>query len=66
MLTIVGPFDPEARCPKCGTGDAWASHAPADRGCGRPCHPELPERIIRRCDRCRYAWWETPLDATVV
>lgn len=58
---IVGPFDPEARCPKCGHDGLFTRWCAPAKGCGHSCHPSAPERMLRRCERCRFDWWELPL-----
>ena len=62
--TLVGPFDADARCVKCGDDDIsarWCSPT------GRPAHcrtfmSSQEEHIHRCCRCCGYHWFEGCLD----
>lgn len=64
------PYDPNAKCPKCGWDEISSSWIPADK-----CWTAEPRRwegnqtreahISRTCRRCHYRWPEAPLDAEI-
>lgn len=62
MSEIEILFREYVACPKCANRDISARHVAADKGCGRSCHPDVPEHMLRRCERCRFSWRELPLD----
>lgn len=57
------PFNPDARCPKCGGAEVRVEYFSAGQLTGDP-HLDLYEEeiIARTCTRCGYAWPEAPLD----
>ena len=57
-FVIVGPFNPDARCAKCGHDGIGVLY---DEGCGVTSCPNHPERIDRHCRRCHFEWSEAPL-----
>ncbi len=59
-FTIEGPFNPDARCAKCGHDDISAHY---DEGCSATGCPRHPERIDRHCRRCHFEWSEAPLNS---
>ena len=58
-------FDPNGKCPKCGSGDVLFGWHPAGHysyswvGDGAA----LQEHMHRTCSECGYEWPEAPLDA---
>ena len=57
------PFDPKAKCPKCGCKEISAYfHAKGDRKPLGDYGYYEREILARRCDRCKYEWHEAPLD----
>ena len=57
-MTDLPRFDSSRRCPKCGYLKATVKFLPSDG-------ETVPDRLLRQCDRCEYAWLEAPLDASV-
>lgn len=62
------PFDPDAKCPKCGNTEVETDHV--EKGTGSryaPCVEcrkyERAEHLDRRCSRCGYTWPEATVDA---
>lgn len=60
------PYNPNARCSKCGGEDVSSIWMPQER-CLPDCtvisrNHNMPERIERKCDRCGYTWLEEPLE----
>ncbi len=61
------PFNPNAKCPKCGhdqTDDRWKVAKPGHSYIQE--HHGAKEWIGRRCQRCSYIWDEACLDAESV
>ena len=64
------PFDPVAKCPKCGNDDIRATFRIKNEfgRCGesptKHCPSTMPEHLHRECRRCHYEWVEAPLDTT--
>jgi hypothetical protein len=57
------PFNPDSTCPKCGHDTVNTQYqAPYHSACDDTCRDKKPERLERRCDRCRYWWGEAVLD----
>lgn len=61
---MMKPFDPNAKCPKCGHDNIktayyendehrWHGYNKLDR--------ERSEHLRRTCERCRYQWNELPI-----
>lgn len=63
-MTALTPFDPEAKCPKCGHDDVRVNHVGGYRySCtheAKPRHPET-EHLDRTCQRCHFGWAEAVL-----
>lgn len=59
-------FDPSTPCPKCGYGTVGVQYQPeAHLACKWPCKDQKPERLERRCERCRFSWDEAVIDVVV-
>lgn len=64
------PYNPDAKCPKCGGGEVDAMWCPADAtsNVSRRDAPDkdhlnvYAEHMDRTCTRCGYAWPEAPMD----
>lgn len=66
------PFNPDAKCTKCGSGNAasrWFAPAYYTRILGFKVEVPVPgngiydeEYIVRTCKTCDYRWAEAPLD----
>ena len=70
LRDIKGPFDPDARCIKCGGEDIWAQWKsggwPNTCSTISKCWLSVSvEHIHRGCRRCHYEWIEAPLDSPV-
>ena len=51
-------FNSAATCPKCGHDTVGTQYqAPHHAACDDTCRDKKPERLERRCERCRY-WWD--------
>lgn len=63
------PFNPNAKCPKCGSDQITSQFKPAGTN-HRYVKEEMryeeyvvkPEQIDRRCVNCGYSWPEAPMD----
>ena len=55
-MTDLPRFDLSRRCSKCGHLTATVKFLRADGH-------NMPDRLLRQCDRCGYLWLEAPLDA---
>lgn len=63
----MAPFNPDATCPKCGHDKVGTLHQePLHQSCDPSCRDNLPERLQRRCERCRYDWNEAVIDVQEV
>jgi predicted nucleic-acid-binding Zn-ribbon protein len=63
LASTIGPYRPDARCPKCGHGKTRTAYC---RGTGAgECVDAVgdTEHLHRECKRCLYAWYERTLDA---
>lgn len=57
------PYDPSARCPKCGSADVSTDHVEKNggnywSGCSECSRVNVREHLHRLCPRCLYAWPE--------
>ena len=67
MRETLPPYDPAAKCPKCGSDDIGTSYvgrSDDEHAIWRNASPcglrgsETPEHLDRRCRRCRFGWPE--------
>ena len=66
MAEPLQPFNPEAKCPKCGHGEVGVRYvAPVKTYDVRGEATEHPEQMRRLCERCGYGWAEAPLSPEV-
>lgn len=57
------PYDSAATCPKCGNGFvSTVHHEKASIVSFKPCFHANGEHLDRECARCRFSWFELPLD----
>jgi predicted nucleic-acid-binding Zn-ribbon protein len=61
QLEHMPPFDPAARCPKCGGEDISTWHVEGHH-CSRCMDGGTPEHLVRTCRRCSYKWGESVLE----
>lgn len=57
-MANLPPYRPRCRCPKCQHGDATTVYVRAGEASWllQPGVSELPERLVRTCQRCGYQW----------
>ena len=65
-MTKLPPYNPEAKCPKCGGEEAGVYWVPKGRivGTDSP-HGQMYQpydALRRRCETCGYEWEEAPCD----
>jgi predicted nucleic-acid-binding Zn-ribbon protein len=60
----VNPYDPDATCPKCGCQQVNTYYCTDYTPWYRERRNRCPggEHLHRACSRCRYEWFEAPLD----